>query len=224
MMLQTTILLLDEPLSNLDADLRARMRGELKRFQYELGQTMVYVTHDQIEAMSLSDRIAVMDFGKLQQFDTPYAVYNHPVNVFVAQFIGSPQMNLLEGEIRTEGDRMVFENPSIRYDLTLFKKQMEERLRSNKLTLGIRPEHIEIFDVLDEKDNRGMVCEVEPMGADVVTVLECGKERVLALTTPGQAHRAGAERAFRFDPAMVHIFDRESGLRIGIDSDSKEEK
>ena len=127
MILKNTILLLDEPLSNLDADLRARMRGELKKFQLELGQTMMYVTHDQIEAMSLSDRIAVMNFGKLQQYDTPYEVYYYPVNRFVAGFIGSPQMNFFEGRIRSEGEGLFFDNPSIQCDLTPYRAQIEEK-------------------------------------------------------------------------------------------------
>ena len=217
MMLKTTILLLDEPLSNLDADLRARMRGELKKFQYELGQTMIYVTHDQVEAMSLSDRIAVMDYGNLQQLGTPFEVYSRPSNKFVAGFIGSPQMNFFDGEIRQEGDRMVFTNPSLALNLTDYRQQLEGALTSRLVTLGVRPENVEILEPSDSADLPGMVCELELLGAEVVTVLDCGKDRVVALTKPEQAHQAGTSRCVKFDPKMLHLFDGESGQRINLD-------
>jgi multiple sugar transport system ATP-binding protein len=220
LMVQATILLLDEPLSNLDADLRANMRGELKKFQLELGQTMVYVTHDQVEAMSLSDRIAVMDFGKLQQFDTPYEIYNHPLNLFVASFIGSPQMNLIEGEIRTDGDSMIFENPSIQCNLTAYRTQLEKRLLSRMVTFGIRPEHVEVLATKNKSAVGGSVCELDPMGADVVTVLECGDERVMALAKPEHVPEVGMARAVNFDLTKMHLFDKESGSRIDVRMES----
>jgi len=217
MILKTTILLLDEPLSNLDADLRSNMRGELKKFQLELGQTMIYVTHDQVEAMSLSDRIAVMDFGKLQQYDTPYAIYNRPVNLFVAGFIGSPQMNLFEGEIESQGERLLFANPSVRCDLSDFRQVLEAKLKDRRVSLGIRPEHVDLLEAeADQTGFSGAVCELEPLGADVVTVLECGRERVVALTKPEHAFQTGHLRTVKFDPARVHVFDRQSGLRVEI--------
>ncbi len=216
LMVQASLLLLDEPLSNLDADLRAKMRGELKRFQMEFGQTMIYVTHDQVEAMSLSDRIAVMDLGKLQQFDTPYEIYHHPLNLFVASFIGSPQMNLIEGEIQTVGDRMVFENPSIKYDLTAYKTQLEGRLRSRTVTFGVRPEHVEVFSVDEKVAVGGTVCELDPMGADVITVLQCGEERITALAKPEHVPQYGMTQRVNFDLTKMHLFDKESGLRVDL--------
>jgi multiple sugar transport system ATP-binding protein len=216
LMVQATLLLLDEPLSNLDTDLRANMRGELKKFQLELGQTMIYVTHDQVEAMSLSDRIAVMDFGKLQQLDTPYEIYNHPQNLFVASFIGSPQMNLFGGEIRTDGESMTFENPSIQCNLTAYKAQLEKKLRSRMVTFGIRPEHVEVLGPKDKSAIGGSVCELDPMGADVVTVLECGDERVMALAKPEHVADVGMARAVNFDLTKMHLFDKENGSRIDV--------
>ncbi|UCF91280.1 MAG: ABC transporter ATP-binding protein [Desulfobacterales bacterium] len=218
MILKTTILLLDEPLSNLDADLRARMRGELKKFQYELGQTMIYVTHDQVEAMSLSDRIAVMDFGNLQQLSTPYEVYNRPENRFVAGFIGSPPMNFFDGEIKSEADRILFRNPSFQLELTDYRRQLEAKLVAPEVTLGIRPEHVEILETSADWNSRGLVCELELLGAEVVTVLECGREQVVALTKPEHAHQTGTSRFVKFDPQMVHIFDRASGLRVELEA------
>lgn len=220
LMVQASILLLDEPLSNLDADLRANMRGELKKFQLELGQTMIYVTHDQVEAMSLSDRIAVMNFGRLQQFDTPYEIYNHPRNVFVAAFIGSPQMNLIEGEIRADGDNMIFENPSIQCNLTPYKTQLKKKLRSPMVTFGIRPEHVEVLASEDKSAVCGSVCELDPMGADVVTVLECGQERVMALAKPEHVPEFGRVRSVNFNLTKMHLFDKESGSRIDVRLDS----
>ena len=220
LMVQASILLLDEPLSNLDADMRAKMRGELKKFQLELDQTMIYVTHDQVEAMSLSDRIAVMDFGSLQQLDTPYEIYNHPVNVFVATFIGSPPMNLIEGEIRTVGDRMVFKNPSIQCDLTAYKTQLEKKLRSRVILFGIRPEHVEVLASKDKGLVDGTVCELEPMGSDVATVLECNHERIMALTKPEHVPEIGVTRAVNFNLTKMHLFDKESGARIDVRLDS----
>jgi len=216
MILKTTLLLLDEPLSNLDADLRANMRGELKKFQLELGQTMVYVTHDQVEAMSLSDRIAVMDFGELQQYDTPYMIYNRPVNLFVAGFIGSPQMNFFKGEIRSTGDRLLFENPSVNCDLSPFRAQLEGLPAAKEVTLGIRPEHVDLVAGGAEEGPGGMVCELEPLGSDVVTVLECGQEKVVAMTKPEAAYQLGHHSRVRFDPEKVHLFDNDSGLRIDL--------
>src|SRR6187401_3298491 len=125
--------LMDEPLSNLDARLRVQMRGELKRLQHQLGTTTIYVTHDQAEAMTLASRVAVMKRGKLQQFDTPLNIYNHPANRFVAEFVGSPSMNFIDGRI----DGGVFMSESIRIPVT--------REHTNQITIGIRPEHIQVF-------------------------------------------------------------------------------
>src|SRR5688572_17507074 len=125
--------LMDEPLSNLDARLRVQMRGELKRLQHQLGTTTIYVTHDQAEAMTLASRVAVMKHGRLQQFDTPLNIYNHPANRFVAEFVGSPSMNFIDGKI----DGGVFVSESIRIPA--------DREDATQLTIGIRPEHISVF-------------------------------------------------------------------------------
>src|SRR5687767_746207 len=125
--------LMDEPLSNLDARLRVQMRGELKRLQHELGTTTIYVTHDQAEAMTLATRVAVMSRGRLQQFDTPLNIYNRPANRFVAEFVGSPSMNFIDGKI----DCGVFESDSVKIRV--------QRPDTNHITFGIRPEHIQVL-------------------------------------------------------------------------------
>src|SRR5687767_5612415 len=125
--------LMDEPLSNLDARLRVQMRGELKRLQHQLGTTTIYVTHDQAEAMTLATRVAVMKRGRLQQFDTPMNIYNRPANRFVAEFVGSPSMNFIDGKI----DCGVFESDSVKIRV--------QRPDTNHITFGIRPEHIQVL-------------------------------------------------------------------------------
>src|SRR6185369_16901642 len=125
--------LMDEPLSNLDARLRVQMRGELKRLQHELGTTTIYVTHDQAEAMTLASRVAVMKKGRLQQFETPMNIYNHPANRFVAEFVGSPSMNFIDGEISAG----TFVSEALRMAVNTEV--------AGRVTMGIRPEHIEVL-------------------------------------------------------------------------------
>src|SRR5713101_7754602 len=137
---QPRVFLMDEPLSNLDAKLRVYMRGELKRLQYELGTTTLYVTHDQAEAMTLAHRVAVMDGGKLQQFDTPLNIYENPVNKFVAGFIGSPGMNFLDGRI--DHAQRKFVSQGLALDL---ESQILSQLHGcENVTLGVRPEDVRL--------------------------------------------------------------------------------
>src|SRR5207247_979538 len=134
---QPRVFLMDEPLSNLDAKLRLYMRGELKRLQYQLGATTLYVTHDQAEAMTLAHRVAVMDGGKLQQFDTPLNIYENPVNQFVAGFIGSPSMNFLEGKI----ERAQFEGQGFSFSIG---NRVSSFQGSGQVTLGVRPVNVTV--------------------------------------------------------------------------------
>ncbi|MBV9959680.1 MAG: ABC transporter ATP-binding protein, partial [Acidobacteria bacterium] len=136
------VYLMDEPLSNLDARLRVQMRGELKRLQHELGTTTVYVTHDQAEAMTLAHRVAVMRAGRLQQFATPLDIYQRPANRFVAEFVGSPGMNFIEGRLDESGRAFVSED----FTHTLSPAQLERLNGHTQLTLGIRPEHVRLTE------------------------------------------------------------------------------
>lgn len=201
--------LMDEPLSNLDARLRVQMRGELKRLQHELGTTTVYVTHDQAEAMTLAHRVAVMRKGKLQQFDTPMNVYERPVNRFVAEFVGSPSMNLIEGSLNGS-PAFTSEHLSIKLP-EKYRGQLREPTR---VTLGIRPEHISIATTNVEDGIPGRVYVTEEMGNETLVVLSVGSLKLTA--------RAPAE--FRLAPetpvwltlavGKSHLFDADTGGRI----------
>jgi multiple sugar transport system ATP-binding protein len=168
--------LMDEPLSNLDARLRVQMRGELKRLQHQLGTTTIYVTHDQAEAMTLASRVAVMKKGRLQQFDTPLNIYNHPANRFVAEFVGSPSMNFIDDE---------------------------------GVTIGIRPEHIQVLTTPEDGAMEARVYVTELMGNETFVFLSAGNNRLIA-RAPADFRadvdtkvwlRIATEKIHRFDPA-----------------------
>ena len=194
--------LMDEPLSNLDARLRVQMRGELKRLQHQLGTTTIYVTHDQAEAMTLATRVAVMKRGRLQQFDTPLNIYNHPANRFVAEFVGSPSMNFVDGKI----ENGVFISESI--------KISSPRPNTDQITIGIRPEHIRVFT---EPENRAIPATVyvtELMGNETFVFLSVGNNRLIA-RAPAE-FRADVESPvwLRIEAKKAHYFDRQTGLLI----------
>src|ERR1043165_5087863 len=159
--------LMDEPLSNLDARLRVQMRGELKRLQHQLGTTTIYVTHDQAEAMTLASRVAVMRNGRLQQFDTPLNIYNHPANRFVAEFVGSPSMNFIEGRI----DRGVFASDAIKLSVNR---------PDGDVSLGIRPEHVHVFTLPQDDAIPARVYVTELMGNETFVFLTVGGQKLIA--------------------------------------------
>src|ERR1043165_5332428 len=159
--------LMDEPLSNLAARLRVQMRGELKRLQHELGTTTIYVTHDQAEAMTLASRVAVMKKGRVQQFDTPLNIYNQPANRFVAEFVGSPSMNFIDGRI----ERGVFVSDAIRIPVN--KPDGEG-------SLGIRPEHIHVFTQPQDDAIPARVYVSELMGNETFVFLSVGGQKLIA--------------------------------------------
>ena len=194
--------LMDEPLSNLDARLRVQMRGELKRLQLQLGTTTIYVTHDQAEAMTLASRVAVMKRGKLQQFDTPLNIYNHPANRFVAEFVGSPSMNFIDGRI----DGGVFMSELIRIPVT--------REHTNQITIGIRPEHIQVFTEPENGAIAATVYVTELMGNETFVFLSVGSNRLIA-RAPAD-FRADVESPvwLRIVAEKAHFFDSQTGLSI----------
>ncbi|MFG6080291.1 ABC transporter ATP-binding protein [Paracoccus litorisediminis] len=198
------LFLFDEPLSNLDAKLRAELRVEIKRLHEKLGNTMVYVTHDQIEAMTLASRIALLRHGVIQQFDTPDEIYRRPVNLYVAGFIGSPSMNFLKGRI--EGEDFVFNShriPLAGYD---------GRPRDGEAILGVRPEHTGFRTGTD-----GVTAKVElqeHMGAESVIHLSLDGQR-FALRTPDDTHiPEGTTLSLTFDISRASLFDPQSELRL----------
>lgn len=170
--------LMDEPLSNLDARLRVQMRGELKRLQQQLGTTTIYVTHDQAEAMTLAHRVAVMRKGKLQQFDTPLNVYNYPSNRFVAEFVGSPSMNFLEGRI--EQDAKTFQSEGLRLRLNdALLESLDGIGHKQEVTLGIRPEHIRVSMTQFNGWLPASVYVSEIMGNETFVFLMLGAQRII---------------------------------------------
>jgi multiple sugar transport system ATP-binding protein len=173
------VFLMDEPLSNLDAKLRVQMRSEVARIQHELQATTVYVTHDQVEAMTMGDRVALMRRGILQQVDTPMRLYHTPVNLFVASFIGSPAMNLFEAELSRRGDALVAaigDQTLVLDPRGMAEPGVVERYVGRTVALGLRPEHIEDAaiapDAPDERRLHGIVRGVEALGSELIAHLE----------------------------------------------------
>ena len=209
------VLLMDEPLSNLDAKLRNQMRAEIIKLRKSLNATFIYVTHDQTEAMTLGDRIVIMRDGDVQQIGTPQEVFNHPVNLFVAGFIGMPQMNLFDGElVKEDGKYAVIVNGAKIFLSAEKQKNLAERdTAPQKVTVGVRPEHIS----LDEKEDsmiEGVVDVTEMMGSSVhLHVNVSGKDCIIIVPTldlDTGAVGAGSTVRFTFAPNAVHVFDPES--------------
>lgn len=203
--------LMDEPLSNLDARLRLQMRGELKHLQQKLATTTVYVTHDQAEAMTLGHRVAVMNKGKLQQFDTPLEIYNRPANRFVAEFVGSPSMNLLDGKL----DSGIRKFAAEALFLTLDDAQIETvGGGEGKVTLGIRPEHVHVS--VDRKDDwhPATVYVSELMGSETFVFLPFGNQRIIARAAGDFRAETGTTVWIKFEVAKAHFFDSETGRRM----------
>jgi multiple sugar transport system ATP-binding protein len=198
------VFLMDEPLSNLDAQLRVSMRGEIKHLQQELGITTVYVTHDQIEALTLADRIVIMEKGVIQQLGTPEDIYNSPANLFVASFIGSPAMNLVKGALN-DG---VFEAPGISVRLPARSGQTRKNV-----VLGIRPEDIAVRPA-DEASINGPVYNSELTGDAVLVVADIGPARIIARADRHMRFKNKEPVGFQFDLEFIHLFDGESGNRL----------
>jgi multiple sugar transport system ATP-binding protein len=216
MVIKPRIFLLDEPFSNLDAAFRFYMRSELKHIQREIKQTMIYVTHDQVEAMSMADKIAVMDFGILQQVGTPDEVYNQPANTFVARFIGSPSMNFIECAYGVEAGRgfLVQQKGEARIPLDDKRRRLiEQREQGDRLILGIRPEYLTVHhDSRDTSDYwAGNIYILEPLGSKTIVHVQVGQD-ILQVAAPA-AYRppVGAPRWLEFNLDHLHVFDGESG-------------
>ena len=202
--------LMDEPLSNLDARLRLQMRGELKHLQQKLGTTTVYVTHDQAEAMTVGHRVAVMNKGKLQQFDTPLEIYHHPANRFVAEFVGTPSMNLLETQLDpTTGRLTAGELP-----LHLSESQIETlRKIEGAPTVGIRPEHIAVSLKPGDGWYPAGVYVSELMGNETIVFLQINAQRIVARAAADFRAETGSTVWFKLDMSQAHFFDK-SGWRL----------
>ncbi|MEM2902677.1 MAG: ABC transporter ATP-binding protein [Candidatus Bathyarchaeia archaeon] len=209
------LFLLDEPLTNLDAGLRAIMRVELKRLQKEVGQTTIYVTHDQLEGMTMADRIAVMNLGLLQQYDTPENLFNKPKNLFVAGFVGTPTMNFIECN-RIEKDGAIYlEFDDVNLDVSRFKALFKEGGVGEEVVLGIRPTDISLQK---EKGRdgyvQGAVEVLELLGDQMIVDLAVGKETVRAMAPRTAKLDYGEKLWLKFDMERIHLFDKKSGEAI----------
>jgi multiple sugar transport system ATP-binding protein len=209
------VFLFDEPLSNLDAKLRAELRVEIKRLHQRLANTMIYVTHDQIEAMTLADRIAVMKGGTIQQLDAPQTIYNKPTNRYVAGFIGSPSMNFLKGQVVKNGAGAAFDVSGYKVPLSAYAP--EKPLAAGTAELGVRPEHI-VIDGAGGKDAtaayKATVDLVEPMGSDSLVWIKFGEHMIGARVESNQQFEPGQKVDVRFRVGLASLFDAESGERL----------
>jgi multiple sugar transport system ATP-binding protein len=212
-------MLMDEPIGALDAKLREEMRAEIKRLHIKQGSTSVYVTHDQVEAMSLADRIVIMHEGLLQQIGTPEEVYAHPSNLFVAQFVGSPVMNVATARVREESGKASVEideaSPGFEFPSKLLAS-LNGHSSGGELLVGIRPEGVLVSH---EKKKGYLPVEahiIEPLGSHDVVDLKLGDCMLRARTPAGFVPKAGVYVHARIDPSQAHFFDRASGRSLDV--------
>ncbi len=204
------IFLMDEPLSNLDAKLRIEMRTELKRLQKELGITTIYVTHDQIEAMTMADRIAVMNEGRLQQYGEPDELYNRPSNIFVADFIGTPPINLLPVNLVQGNGNVYIKTPFGDIEIGDEYAEVFRRLGEGEYIMGIRPEHIRVANS-DKADLEGEVFVIEPLGKEVQLDIKSGEHRIRVLVPGDYRTNIGDKIRMSVDRKHILLFDKKSG-------------
>jgi multiple sugar transport system ATP-binding protein len=200
------VFLFDEPLSNLDAKLRVQMRAEIKELHQRLKTTTVYVTHDQVEAMTMADRIVVMHDGIVEQSGSPLDLYDRPNNIFVAGFIGSPSMNLLKGKIKVNGKASFLTDDGV--DLPLASAPADSDGRP--AIYGIRPEHF----ALGGQSIKAEVSVVEPTGSETQVFAKLGGQKIVGVFRERIAARPGENLPMVPDPKSVHLFDKETGLRL----------
>ena len=204
------VFLFDEPLSNLDAKLRVQMRTEIKALHHRLKTTIVYVTHDQIEAMTMADRIVVMNGGGIEQIGAPLDLYDNPVNLFVASFIGSPSMNFLNGRVEKGAGRPMFRaNGGASF---MVPKAIGDSALNRELVVGIRPEHIELGG--KENSVKGTVIVDEPTGSETQIALTLGTDQVNAVFRDRVPVNIGQTLDLSIPLRRIHLFDKATGLRI----------
>jgi multiple sugar transport system ATP-binding protein len=200
------VFLFDEPLSNLDAKLRVQMRTEIKELHQRLKTTTIYVTHDQIEAMTMADKIVVMHDGRVEQIGAPLELYDRPDNLFVAGFIGSPAMNMIKGRIRVNGTAS-FEGPAgVTFSLAAAGSGNDGR----PAVYGVRPEHFSLSDDGAEAE----VQVIEPTGSELQVVAKLGGEDIIAVFRERHQFKPGEKIRLKPDPRLVHLFDESTGKRL----------
>ena len=212
---EAPVFLFDEPLSNLDAQLRAELRVEIKRLHQRIGATMIYVTHDQFEALTLADRIAVMQGGIIQQLDTPQNVYAKPANRFVAAFVGSPAMNFVDGSLMHNGGQTLVDIGGAQVPVAGYEF-ISPPIDGQRVTLGIRPEHLEIQQPSNDP-NRGMASTVEmiePMGAETLVWSRIGPVAVSARISSERPILLNEAISLHLPVRRVSLFNTATGQRI----------
>ncbi|MEO8542762.1 MAG: sn-glycerol-3-phosphate ABC transporter ATP-binding protein UgpC [Burkholderiaceae bacterium] len=210
-----SVFLFDEPLSNLDAKLRTQMRGEIKRLHQRVNTTVIYVTHDQVEAMTLADRIVVMRDGRIEQAGTPTELFNNPINMFVASFLGSPSMNMVPARLEMRGGSRTLKSAqglSVRLPANVAPGQQSDR----DVIFGIRPDDIAPADGATPSDahQRGKVVVTEPMGAETYFVVDAGGHEFVAKALGRQLIKPGADIDLAFGVADIKLFDPTSQLTL----------
>ena len=214
------VFLMDEPLSNLDAKLRGQMRIEISKLHQRLGTTIIYVTHDQTEAMTLGTRIVVMSAGIVQQVDTPQTLYDTPCNLFVAGFIGSPQMNFLDAVCTVKGDKVALDlgESSIELGGDKAKKLIDGGYDGKKVVLGIRPEDVHDEEEFIEKSQDTVIESTirvyEMLGAEVYLYFDYAGSNMTARVNPRTTARTGDTVKFALDADKIHVFDKETEMAI----------
>ncbi|NHJ20149.1 MAG: ABC transporter ATP-binding protein [Candidatus Lokiarchaeota archaeon] len=202
--------LMDEPLSNLDAKLRIFARAELKKLHRRLGITTIYVTHDQIEAMSLGDRIAILNKGEIEQIDKPQTIFDLPKNLFVAGFIGSPPMNLIDGSVKEENGTVYFTTKKINYKVPSEFSIVKE-LKGKEIVLGIRPEDIKLSKNESDNSIKATIEIIELTGREFEVHLKVEEERIIALIRNIENFKINDVVNLIFDEEKLHFFNKETG-------------
>jgi multiple sugar transport system ATP-binding protein len=199
------VFLFDEPLSNLDAKLRVQMRAEIKELHQRLKTTTIYVTHDQVEAMTMADRIVVMNAGVVEQVGTPLELYDRPANIFVASFIGSPSMNLIKGTIQGKSKPSFVTEDGLKLPLASAPPKSDGR----PAIYGIRPEHFSLGGSV-----KAEVTVIEPTGSETQVIAKLGKQKIVGVFRERIVTKPGAMLAMTPNPGSAHLFDAETGQRL----------
>ena len=209
------VFLFDEPLSNLDAKLRVQMRKELAKLHEKIENTIAYVTHDQIEAMTLADRIVIMDHGVIMQIGSPMEVFDNPRNQFVAGFVGSPAMNFLDVRVLEENGALLLQGENFKFTVPARRRSRYIHAKGREAVLGIRPQHI--YDknlkgaMNDSQPLRMTIDIVEPVGVEVILYGSCGSAQMTACVDPKTRAAPHREWEFLVDMNQIHLFDKTTG-------------
>ena len=201
------VFLFDEPLSNLDAALRLSTRGEIVRQHQRLGATMIYVTHDQVEAMTMSQRMCIMNGGRVVQIGKPLEIYRDPADTFVARFLGSPPMNLISVSLSIDGERVGAQFGGRKFLLAGWRAHDVAAYSGKPVMLGLRPEHLRLRSAQSDNSISGAIAIVEPLGAETLLTLDAGGANIVARLGADTQAQVGERIDFFFDPATTYLFD-----------------